>query len=191
MSLTTKSDGVLDSVLGRLAADRADEGAWLALYQYAWPRVMAISHRIVHGRRELAEDVAQEVFLRLLKYTDLARFPSSTELLRYLAVVARNAARDLQREHGESSDLPEIPDATIPEALKSDAMLLSTAEVAHLLTKLSGKLGDQDRRLVDLLAQGFTVGEIARNLGISYSNAGVRIHRLRRVVGKLLIPELK
>lgn len=44
-----------------------------------------------------------------------------------------------------------------------------------------------DRRIVDLLMQGQAVGEIAKNLQLSYSAAGVRIHRLRRALLNLMV----
>jgi len=48
-------------------------------------------------------------------------------------------------------------------------------------------LESQDLKLLNLLLAGRSLGEVAKDLGISYSNAAVRLHRAKDLVRNLLI----
>lgn len=52
--------------------------------------------------------------------------------------------------------------------------------------EILGELQQGDRELLNLLLQGFTTKEIADRLGLQYSNASVRLHRLRMHLRKFL-----
>jgi RNA polymerase sigma factor (sigma-70 family) len=54
--------------------------------------------------------------------------------------------------------------------------------LSHVLEQLTS----EERRIVDLLMAGLSVSQIAQELGTTYSAAGVRIHRLRQTLPKLL-----
>ena len=48
----------------------------------------------------------------------------------------------------------------------------------HLADSMS-KAAPPERILISLLRKGYTLSEVAARLGVSYENAGVRVHRLR------------
>ena len=52
---------------------------------------------------------------------------------------------------------------------------------------VQGKLDSQDSKLLNLLLAGRSLGQAAKDLGISYSNAAVRLHRAKSTIRKLLI----
>ncbi len=182
-----RDSNALSNALSRLVENRADEDAWRILYKLSWPRVMATAYRMCRGRRDFAEDVSQEVFLRLLHYSNLRDFASTDQFQRYLTTLVVNAAHDMRKKDRDSENIHGIPDELLPQPLWMESHALKTAETRDLLDKLSAKLGSEDNRLMGLLAQGFSLGEIAKNLGITYSAAGVRVHRIRRMLSKLLI----
>jgi len=57
---------------------------------------------------------------------------------------------------------------------------------AEMRAELTKTLTEDENRLLDLLLDGFTTEEIAQRLGISYDSSGVRLHRLRGKIRKLL-----
>jgi len=176
----------LEALLSRIGENRGDERAWAGLYDLAWPRAIAIAYRLVRGRRALAEDVGQEVFLRLLRYADLSRLGSGEDFYKYLAKMVENVCRDLIRKE-LAAGLTNIDIEEIAENLASDASPSDLIENREFISRIEESLSDEDKRLVRLLAEGYKVQEIADRLGLSYSNAGVRIHRIRRQLHKELI----
>lgn len=176
----------LAALLLRIGENRGDEKAWAGLYDLAWPRAVAIAYRFVRGRRELAEDVGQEVFLRLLRYADTSQLALPEDFYRYLAKMVQNVCRDLIRKE-RSAETTNIDETDIVENLASGASTYDLIENRELLSRIEDSLTGEDRRLVRLLAEGLKVQEIADRLGLSYSNAGVRIHRIRRQLHKHLI----
>jgi DNA-directed RNA polymerase specialized sigma24 family protein len=56
----------------------------------------------------------------------------------------------------------------------------------ELERRLGESLHDDERRLLALLIEGHSLKDIASTLALSYSTAGVRVHRLRAKIAKLL-----
>ena len=70
METVTKSQ--LTQALRRLAAERSDQEAWRVLFLGAWGTGLSAANRTLRGQVELAKDVTQEAFQRLIKYCALA-----------------------------------------------------------------------------------------------------------------------
>ena len=68
--------------------------------------------------------------------------------------------------------------ATTPEDIVQTLEVLNKGILA--------KLDNNDQALVKLLLDGYTLREIAQQLEIDYSTAGVRVHRLRERLRNLL-----
>jgi RNA polymerase sigma-70 factor (ECF subfamily) len=83
-----------------------DEGAWQELVTRHLPRVMALAMGFT-GRRDTAEDVAQEVFTKLFRSLG-AYDPARGSLEAWIMTVARNVAIDQYRRHREER-LREMP----------------------------------------------------------------------------------
>ncbi len=90
-----------DATLSRLIAAVAtrDEGALRALYHIAAPKLFGIVLRIQRDR-SLAEDVLQDVFVRIWQSAESYR-PESGPPLPWLCAIARNRAIDTVRRRGE------------------------------------------------------------------------------------------
>lgn len=96
-STTERSQAILADLMVRCA--RGDRDAFLALYRATSAKLFAVALRIVK-RRELAEEVVQEAYLKAWRmapsYSAISGSPMS-----WLATIARNAAIDLVRRADE------------------------------------------------------------------------------------------
>jgi RNA polymerase sigma factor (sigma-70 family) len=182
--MAIESSSSLTELLERLAGSPDDEDAWTGLYERLWPYVFAINYRLVRARHDVAEDLSQEVFLRLRRYCPFARLQNAEELKAYVAAMCRNVVRSsLKTAHHREVPLEEVP----PEALVSpDVGVARRVEADDLVRELSAQLGPEDRRLLRLILEDHGIKEIARRSGLSYSAAGVRAFRLRRKLAAIL-----
>lgn len=175
----------LDTILARLARSREDQEAWTLLYDLMWPRVLAITFRVLRGVRDRAEDASQEVFIRIFRYCDFRKLRDPGDFQRYLHTVAQNVAKDYLREMRQAV-LDIGQEGVSLEGILHVATPEQVARARELVERLGDELAPEERTLAEFLAAGYTVSEIAHRLGLSYSNAGVRIHRLRQRVRNLL-----
>jgi RNA polymerase sigma factor (sigma-70 family) len=185
MSPSQKSK--LSECLKQLARDKGNQEAWQQVYGLLWARVVSTTYLALGGLKDRAEDAAQEVFYRLVRYTDFSRVRTADEFLGYVRVVCENVAADFLKElvHRTISledGLNEEDEARLTPA--SPEQLVITAELSE---RLQEALEPQERELLQLMTEGHKDGEIADRLGWSYRKTGVRIYRLRVKVRKLLI----
>lgn len=125
--------------------------------------------------RSAAEDLVQEVFVRMLKYRHT--FRSESEFVPWMFTLARNAATDLYR--ARPKELPEDPDAPEPRAdLPHPIAGLERSEQEAKLRRALGRLSPANREL--LLMARFSelkYDRIAELLGVSEGAVKVRVHR--------------
>src|SRR5437016_6907695 len=87
---TTATDP-LTEVVTRLGSSRSNESAWQLLHAQLWPLLFATSYRILRGNRHLAEDAAQDAFLRLFRYAQFEAFKDNPPAFRsYALAICRN-----------------------------------------------------------------------------------------------------
>lgn len=135
-----------------------------------------ISSRI--SRKEDAEDLAQEVFLRLLEYKQLINHETVRS---FLFTIAKNLLTDHLRLHYKKEDYSTY----IYEHAKNTTNLTEQIVLANELMALvdSGMdtLSDKRRKTFDLsLNEGLTVGEIAEQLHMSYRTAECHLFLARK-----------
>jgi RNA polymerase sigma-70 factor (ECF subfamily) len=125
--------------------------------------------------RSAAEDLVQEVFVRMLKYRHT--FRAESEFVPWMFTLARNAATDLYR--ARPKELPESPDAPEPQAdLPHPIAALERSEQEAKLRRALGLLSAANREL--LLMARFSelkYEQIAGILGVSEGAVKVRVHR--------------
>lgn len=170
-------------VLQRIASGPTDENAWGRLYQLLGPFVHAEILRQV-GSPAVAEDLRQEVFLRLLRYPALGTRVTEPDAARkYLRKIARNVVYDWMARTAlqETSEL----DESATRASSADTgELLSEAEAEEARTLLmeasrQKPFNDTDRELLDWLLEGRDPAQIAEASGEPPSVVYSRIFRLR------------
>ena len=127
------------------------------------------------GDRAAAEDLVQEVFVRMLKYRQT--FREGAEFTPWMWALARHASTDLWR--GRPRELPLEEDA--PEPASAEPSAIATLERQEQFDRLAGaldRLAPQKRELL-LLARFSELGydRIGELLGISVGAVKVRVHR--------------
>jgi RNA polymerase sigma-70 factor (ECF subfamily) len=180
------SDEELRELLARLRKDPKNQDLWKALYHKIRRFVYVVAFRVVNGNEELAKDATQVVFLRLFEYCEFTEFSKPQEFLGYVATVARHAALDLIKREGKYiTGL----DLTLCDFLPGTPTPRQHERAQNQLHDLLEQLDPEDKSLVNMLMEGWTLDEIAERLGVSYANAAVRIHRLREKLRNGLKPK--
>jgi RNA polymerase sigma factor (sigma-70 family) len=174
----------VSEALRRLQADESNEEAWTVIFERLWPFAYATAFRLLGGDQAATEDVTQTVFFRLVRGDIFNRVPDEDRFRSYLAVMTRHAAADhlrakLRRPFGEQVALP---DTLIDPAPSPDELL----ERDERFETLARYLQPEDRRLLELVVQGYSGVEIARELAIEPTAARVRLLRLRRSLASRL-----
>ncbi len=143
------------------------------------------AHRLV-GDPDLAADVVQEAFVRLLDHP----LPDG-EVRRWLFTVVTNLVRDdarmrkrrqrLLTERYQRSDLspdpPEVPDATT----------IRREEVKAVKAALRS-LTERDRQMLVMREEGFRYAEIARAVGVAPGSVGTLLARALRRLTEAMDP---
>jgi RNA polymerase sigma-70 factor (ECF subfamily) len=146
-------------------------------YRDTHPRLWSFLVRTT-GERDLADDVAQEAFVRLLGSRG-AELPPE-ERRAYLYRIARNLVRDAaRRRETERSGAPRAAgDGVAPEPAEPMGRRAAVA--------LAG-LRERDRQLLWLAhAEGWKHADIAAALGIAAGSVKVLLHRARKRFRELL-----
>jgi len=163
------SDAVLMDRVREGELDRLSE-----LFERHHQRLYRFFYRLT-GRGDAADDLVQEVFVRLIKYrhtwkTDAAFTP-------WLFALARNAGVDHFRK--APKELPEHEDAPEPAApLEHPVAALEKREQVELLQAALRRLPVEKRELLLLARFGEMKYEsISELLGISVGAVKVRVHR--------------
>ena len=92
--------------LGQLRQSPSDEGAWRSIYSRLYPYVVAVAYRRVRDKT-IAEDIAQEVFVRIARLRPFDRIDDPEHFRAYvwrMAInVAHSFARSVRRERDQQA----------------------------------------------------------------------------------------
>ncbi len=148
------------------------------LFQRLYPSLFRYLQRLT-GDVDVAEDIAQEAFVRLLSQ-DLP----DQEVRPWLFAVGTNLVRDRARKHERRQRLlravPVLPSAVGP---RPDESLERTEQIEIVRAALE-RLSPRDRQLLLMREEGFSYGEMARAIGVAPSSVGTLIARaLKRFAG--------
>lgn len=135
------------------------------------------------GRRAVAEEIVQEVFLQLHSHWDDVQSPKAW-LMRSVRNKAFSYIRDNNREILDSDErqpaLPYTADETPEETLLQ-------MEATCALRQIVDELDETDRQLVKLkYFEELKYSDISDQTGLSIGNVGYRLHHiLKQLAGKL------
>src|SRR6266568_5838184 len=130
---------------------------------------------------ESAEDILQEVFLKIHTHIDTLRDRDS--LQSWVYQIARNAISDYYRVHKATLELPEV--LLMPEEPLDDDVV---NELAPCIKAMVDSLPHEYRQALILTEyQGLSQRELAERLGISFSGAKSRVQRAREKVKLMLL----
>ncbi len=173
---------VLDDLIGR--AQRRDPTAFETLVEIYSPRLYGYFYRL-SSRREDAEDLLQEVFVRVVRM--IGRYEHDNRFDAWLFRIATNLVRDRVRrqrrspgfetgtgEADEPGRLEEVPDSQVDRP--DDA--LETAEQIDRLQRMLKRLPEAEREVILLRHfSQMSFKEVAEAMGTPLGTALARAHR--------------
>lgn len=177
-----------DEVIERILA--GDQDAFESLVRRYSPRVFSIISSFFR-RRDMVEDIAQEVFAR--SYFSLSTFTRGRSFEAWVAKIAVNACYDhlrAQRRRSENA-APQFAEQEddwlelqmLEAARDRHASQERQREAADVAERLLAKIDPEDRLVLVLLDRdGFSVQEISKMLGWGQSKIKVRAFRARRAL---------
>jgi RNA polymerase sigma-70 factor (ECF subfamily) len=127
------------------------------------------------------EDLSQEIFCQLWRSIPLYRGESRESVWIYR--VSLNTAMTWRRKAPAASDTPE-PFESLPCPKPEPDAAASHRELLDWLYAEIAQLPKVDRSLIVLYLDGFSYTEMAQILGISESNVGVKLNRLKKRLGE-------
>ncbi|MGB8332050.1 MAG: sigma-70 family RNA polymerase sigma factor [Polyangiales bacterium] len=145
-------------------------------------RFLAFLERRV-ASREQAEDILQQAFVRALERGHTLRDGESAAAWFYRLL--RNALVDHYRRAGAERRALEAVARTLDSQTEDGELMQTICQcVGGLVGTLKPSYAEILRR-VDL--EGVSIAQVARELGTSANNAGVRIHRAREALFRQLV----
>ena len=136
-----------------------------------------------------AIDAVQEAFTTLLGLPQARELSLDDEgAERLMAVLVRNAARNMRRRHHRSAAHEGIEDAMeIPADAPSVDALLALAEAHVALLGCVSQLAEIQRGVVTMRAlEELSPAEVARTLGLTPGHVGVLLHRAKRALAECI-----
>jgi RNA polymerase sigma-70 factor (ECF subfamily) len=159
---------------------QGDEAATRQLVTAKLPRILALASRLI-GERGEAEDVAQEVFVRVWRHAGRWR-PGAARFDTWLHIVTLNLCRDRLRRRREIST-PEPPDMADP-APRADAILDEAAQ-SRAVSAAIAALPERQREAILLVHyQDMSNIEAAQALSVSVEALESLLARGRRALRK-------
>jgi RNA polymerase sigma factor (sigma-70 family) len=185
--MTARLDqGTTDADLVAAAAS-GDRTAFAAIYDRYANRLHDFCVGMLRDR-DAAADCVQDAFCTAA--TKLTQLRDADKLRPWLYSIARNEALRHQRERRREEPTDMLPELETTEA--GPETLAARSELADLVAMAAGGLSERDQTILDLTYRHQLDGlELAEVLGVSQSNAGTLVHRLRdtveRSLGALLV----
>jgi RNA polymerase sigma-70 factor, ECF subfamily len=157
-----------------------EEGAFEPLFARHWHRVYGVLFRLV-GTREEAEDLAQEVFLRL--YRNPPRLEADADLSPWLYRVATNLGYNALRKGGREARRQEraqgfarVDDAVGRDAADPERSAVVTEERRAVRQALA-TLAEREQACLVLRHSGLSYAEVAAAIGVQASSVGTLLAR--------------
>ena len=193
MSARADHGSVPDTELVRRFSE-GDQGAYSELVRRYQDRVYSLCLRWM-GDREIAVEVAQDVFLAL--YKSLPGFRGDAQLSTWVFRVVvnhcknrrlyRRRRREDAHEPLEGDDRDDRPPRELPHGGPGTDALVHAREAGQLLEQGLAQLDEQDRQIILLRdQQDLPYEEIADLLGLPRGTVKSRLHRARLELARIL-----
>lgn len=177
-------------------AQQGREAAYRELVRRYERPVFSLVYRMVRDR-ELAEDLAQDTFIRVLNHID--RYRPEFKFSSWLFKIANNVAIDhLRRRHLETVSMEGSPHAATPDAIEATSFEvaghqesaldeLEARELGSAIEDAIGRLRPEYRSCIMLRhVEGRSYEEIAATLDLPLGTVKTYIHRARHELRKAL-----
>lgn len=180
------------------AARQGEETAYRELLRRYERPIFSLLYRMVRDR-ELAEDLAQETFVKALNALDSYR--PEFKFSSWIFKIANNAAIDqLRRRQLDTLSIDGAPNAETPEAIEATALQISgdqespldeveAREIGTAVEQAIAKLRPEYRACIMLRhVEGLAYEEIAQTLDLPLGTVKTYIHRARHELRRYLEP---
>jgi len=157
-----------------------EEAAFESLFSKHWCTVYSILFRLV-GRKEEAEDLAQEVFVRLYrKPPELRDEPTLAPWLYRVATnlgynALRKGARETQRQE-RAQRLSDVEESAGLHAANPEEASLAAEERVSVRAALS-QLSEREQACLVLRHSGLSYAEVAAAMGVQIGSVGTILAR--------------
>ena len=160
---------------------KGDQRAWDDIVRLYWRKVFNVAYKFV-GRQDEAEDLTQDIFLKLFK--SLKTFDRRANFSTWLISVSRNLCidhyRSMRREHDVVTHDVDVVTLARPSASDSPQAALEQRDRVALLRAALDTLAPSLRTAVMLRdIQELSYQEIAEKLGVPEGTVKSRINRGR------------
>ena len=165
-------------------SQHADSSTLLRLFEDEETPLLRYAYSLV-GRRAVAEEIVQDVFLQLHISWENVDSPKAW-LYRSVRNRAFNHLRDYQRE-SDDSYRPETH--SLSDNSETPITAMARTEAIETLNEAIDSLQDADRQLVKMkYFDGLKYREISEKTGMSISNVGYRLHHILKDMADKLPP---
>ena len=169
-SVTRRSVGTFS-----LSESDSRTGSFNRLYGELQPPLLRYLSRLTNDA-DVAEDVAQEAFMRLLQRPDL----SDQAARLWLFTVATNLVRDRGRASSRHQRILAGGPVPVPTAEPLPDEAAERAEKVARVRAALDRLSARDRQILLMREEGFRYEEIARTIDVAASSVGTLIARALR-----------
>ena len=193
----TEITSVSDQQVVAWAAE-GHEAAYRELIRRYQRPVLSLIYRMVRDR-ELAEDLTQETFIKVLNAID--RYMPEYKFSSWIFKIANNAAIDhLRRKALATLSIEGAPSATTPDSVEATALQLASREETPLQELEAREMGTQIERAIEALrpeyrsciilrhVEGRSYDEIAEIMDLPLGTVKTYIHRARSELKEALAP---
>jgi len=183
-----------DEILA-VKAKEGDRTAFEELFKRYKKPILNFIYRLI-GSRETAEEVAQEVFIKV--YNNLDIFDATKRFASWLYTIARNLAKNAIRDKRYFRDVSleqpisgqdeyiELKDVIADTSAQPDA-IAQDEELAEQAQKVLNTLPLEYREVITLCSiQGLTYEEAAKIIGCSVATVSVRLSKAKILFMKKL-----
>lgn len=158
-----------------------DAATFRELYERTAPALLAYL-RYACGNSDLAKDLLQETFIRVLRYAPSGL--GDRQMTAYLYKTAKSTLHDHWRKHRR-----EVP-AYGEHAANDTSTVAPDTDLPHDMLRVLGRLGERARTLLWLAyVEGFDHREIAELLGVRETSVRVMLSRARKQLATQLADE--
>lgn len=169
-----------------LKIKKGDPEAWELLVARYYQSIYSYCYRRCFGQRRLAEDLTQDVFLKLIKSVD--RYQFTGKFFNYLFTIAVNTCNNYYSK--KTFDMTELADYLPDQQQKNSLALLTEQENSDKIQQALNQLPDIQREAIILkFYYELKVKEIAKMTGVSVPTAQSRINQGIKKLRKLLDKE--
>jgi DNA-directed RNA polymerase specialized sigma24 family protein len=161
----------LVAALDAVRRDPRNDEAWQTIYSAYRRQVLGHLYLLGVHLAEDREDLASEVFFRFVSYSSWSRdwstLPDAPVIAAYLRKITQNVAYDAARSRARTDATPRL-DTLLVEVDAHRGVEALTYDERQFL-----------RRYIEC---GYSLTSLAECLGMTYSAAGTRLHRIRKKI---------